>query len=127
MSGLHERLKHTECCGSPPSLTKALMSQMLNALAFCHSKKVLHRDIKPNNILISSDGVLKLADFGLAKYRSEQEVLTYKICTLWFRYGHSGYQTVNFIPDLPLLFYLCCPSSKAYQLQAYRWTHHWCG
>lgn len=85
MSGLHERLKHTECGGSPPSLTKALMSQMLNALAFCHSKKVLHRDIKPNNILISSDGVLKLADFGLAKYRSEHEVLTYKICTLWFR------------------------------------------
>lgn len=90
MSGLHERLKQTDCGGSPPSLTKALMSQMLHALAFCHSKKVLHRDIKPNNILVSSDGALKLADFGLAKYRSEQEDLTYKICTLWFRYSKSS-------------------------------------
>eukprot|EP00892_Ulva_mutabilis_P003877 jgi/Ulvmu1/1861/UM012_0017.1 len=85
MSGLHERLKHTHCGGSPPSLTKSLMSQMLHALAFSHSKKVLHRDIKPNNVLVGSDGALKLADFGLAKFRSEHDDLTYKICTLWFR------------------------------------------
>lgn len=85
MSGLHERLKHTHCGGSPPSLTKSLMSQMLAALEFCHNKQILHRDIKPNNILVSSEGVLKLADFGLAKFRPENDALTYKICTLWFR------------------------------------------
>merc|ERR1719440_805134 len=46
---------------------KCYMKQLLEGLAYCHAQKVLHRDIKGSNLLISNDGHLKLADFGLAR------------------------------------------------------------
>jgi len=44
--------------------TARYIFQVADALNYCHSKNVIHRDIKPENILISSDGTLKIADFG---------------------------------------------------------------
>lgn len=43
------------------------MFQLLRGLQFCHSHNVLHRDLKPQNLLINDNGELKLADFGLAR------------------------------------------------------------
>ncbi|MBD2248377.1 serine/threonine-protein kinase [Nostoc sp. FACHB-888] len=51
------------------SYWERLALPILNALAFSHERKYVHRDLKPNNILISSDGRLKLADFGISKLR----------------------------------------------------------
>lgn len=48
-------------------IVKSLMHQLLCGLAFCHSHNVLHRDLKPQNLLINSNMQLKLADFGLAR------------------------------------------------------------
>ncbi|TVU19260.1 hypothetical protein EJB05_35399 [Eragrostis curvula] len=50
-----------------PADTKSYVQMMLKGLAFCHKKWVLHRDMKPNNLLIGADGHLKLGDFGLAR------------------------------------------------------------
>nr|CAB3461587.1 unnamed protein product [Digitaria exilis] len=50
-----------------PADVKSYAQMMLKGLAFCHKKWVLHRDMKPNNLLIGADGQLKLADFGLAR------------------------------------------------------------
>lgn len=52
--------------GAVPSETEA-MKQMLEGLAFIHSCKYVHRDVKPNNILIAQSGDLKIADFGVCK------------------------------------------------------------
>ena len=52
----------------PPACVKGIIRQILLGVAACHSHGVLHRDVKPGNILIGSDGTLKLADFGLARF-----------------------------------------------------------
>uniref|UniRef100_A0A8C8SIE2 Cyclin-dependent kinase 2 n=1 Tax=Pelusios castaneus TaxID=367368 RepID=A0A8C8SIE2_9SAUR len=53
--------------GIPLPLIKSYLFQLLQGLAFCHSHRVLHRDLKPQNLLINSEGAIKLADFGLAR------------------------------------------------------------
>lgn len=42
--------------------------QLLRGLAYCHRQKVLHRDLKPQNLLINERGELKLADFGTSSF-----------------------------------------------------------
>lgn len=63
------------------------MKQLLKGLAFCHLNGVLHRDLKASNLLIDSSGVLKLADFGLARTFQEKQdgKLTNRVITLWYR------------------------------------------
>jgi serine/threonine protein kinase len=46
---------------------KSFMYQLLRGIKFCHANRVMHRDLKPQNLLINSEGQLKLADFSLAR------------------------------------------------------------
>ena len=52
------------------------MVQLLNGVEYLHSHRVTHRDLKPQNILITSDQKLKLTDFGLSRVYSFQMLLT---------------------------------------------------
>jgi serine/threonine protein kinase len=49
------------------AVLSSIAFQMISGLAFLHEKRLIHRDVKPSNALISSDGCVKLADFGLAR------------------------------------------------------------
>ncbi|KNC47357.1 cell division control protein 2 [Thecamonas trahens ATCC 50062] len=69
-----------------PALVKSYLQQLLEGIAFCHSHRVLHRDLKPQNLLIDRNGVLKLADFGLARaFGIPVRTYTHEVVTLWYR------------------------------------------
>lgn len=69
-----------------PKLVKSYMHQMLDAIAFCHMHRILHRDLKPQNLLVDREGHLKLADFGLARsFNVPMRTYTHEVVTLWYR------------------------------------------
>lgn len=69
-----------------PADIKSYMHMTLKGLALCHQKWVLHRDMKPNNLLIAADGHLKLADFGLARiFGSPDRKFTHQVFARWYR------------------------------------------
>ncbi|KAK4799012.1 hypothetical protein SAY86_024377 [Trapa natans] len=83
LTGLSARtgVKFTE------SQIKCYMQQLLSGLDHCHSRGVLHRDIKGSNLLIDNNGILKIADFGLASFFNpgQSAPLTSRVVTLWYR------------------------------------------
>ena len=89
---------------------KTLMLQLLSAVAHCHSNWILHRDLKTSNLLMNNRGMIKVADFGLARrYGDPVGVggLTQLVVTLWYRYVDNGvylfYLTrINSAPEILL-------------------------
>jgi cyclin-dependent kinase len=80
--------KYLDVCegGLEPTIMKSFLYQLLRGVAFCHHHRVLHRDLKPQNLLINREGELKLADFGLARaFGIPVRSYTHEVVTLWYR------------------------------------------
>ncbi|KAK9473303.1 kinase-like domain-containing protein [Dipodascopsis tothii] len=76
----HHRVKFTA------SEIKCLMLQLFEGLEYIHSNGIIHRDLKMSNLLLSSKGVLKIADFGMARgYVRDDRPLTPAVVTIWYR------------------------------------------
>ena len=69
-----------------PPVVKSFMYQLLKGIDFCHKNRVLHRDLKPQNLLINNQGALKLGDFGLARaFGIPVNTFSNEVVTLWYR------------------------------------------
>lgn len=67
-------------------MVRHFMYQLLKGMAYCHDKLVLHRDLKPQNLLINRKGDLKIADFGLARsFGAPVRSYSHEVVTLWYR------------------------------------------
>ena len=72
--------------GLDQATIKSFLWQLLQGISYCHQHRVLHRDLKPQNLLINLEGELKLADFGLARaFGIPVRSYTHEVVTLWYR------------------------------------------
>ena len=71
--------------------------QILSALAFCHSKRIAHRDIKPGNILIDATGHIKLSDFGISLTNANNLTISFSGSLLY-----EPPEIINKVPHNPM-------------------------
>ncbi|XP_012968751.1 cyclin-dependent kinase 3 isoform X2 [Mesocricetus auratus] len=83
---LKKHMDSTPTSELPLHVVKSYLSQLLQGLDFCHCHRVIHRDLKPQNLLINEFGAIKLADFGLARaFGVPMRTYTHEVVTLWYR------------------------------------------
>lgn len=64
---------------------KCLLKQLLEGIAYLHSKNIIHRDLKGGNLLMNNRGCLKIADFGLARRFTRETRKSHNVVTFWYR------------------------------------------
>ena len=69
-----------------PILIKSYAYQIIAGLCYCHCHRIIHRDMKPQNLLLNKSGLIKICDFGLARaFTIPLRNYTHEVVTLWYR------------------------------------------
>lgn len=83
---LKKYMDHAGGDGLKKPQVRSYLRQIMDGIHFCHCRRVLHRDLKPQNLLIDRTGLIKLADFGLARaFGVPLRPYTHEVVTLWYR------------------------------------------
>jgi serine/threonine protein kinase len=77
------------------SISRAYISEILISLEYLHSKDVIYRDLKPDNVLVDANGHLKLTDFGLSKTNCGEALSETAFC------GTPAYMAPDIIKEIP--------------------------
>ncbi|XP_022904836.1 cyclin-dependent kinase 2-like [Onthophagus taurus] len=81
------------------NLIRSYMKQLIDGIGYLHTHRILHRDLKPQNLLLDNEGHIKLADFGLSRsFTLPTRIFTHEVVTLWYRapellFGAKMYST----------------------------------
>ncbi len=81
-----------------PSQVRQYTYQLIKGIAYMHSLNIIHRDVKPENVLISKQGSVKICDLGFARTIPSNRVMTDYVATRWYRppellIGKNDYDT----------------------------------
>jgi fused-like protein len=79
----------------PENEVRKIAMQLVHALYYLHSHRIIHRDMKPQNILISANGIVKLCDFGFARSMSNNTIVLTSIK------GTPLYMAPELVQELP--------------------------
>jgi serine/threonine protein kinase len=83
---LYDEISSHQSSGGVPVLSiKKYIHQILQGVSFCHAHGVMHRDLKPQNVLIDSHGCIKLSSFSLSRTFVNNRTYTHEVVTLWYR------------------------------------------
>ena len=89
--------------GMPHQKVKAIMYQLCSGLNYIHRNRIIHRDIKPQNILVDNKGGVKIADFGLARsYAFPLRHYTRDVVTWWYRAPEIFMGCTNYTPAIDI-------------------------
>lgn len=88
----------------PERIVKGILWQIIEGLKKCHSEGIMHRDLKPSNVLINHQGVIKLADFGLARpmARCDRPTYTHTVATRWYRAPELLFGATSYGPGVDM-------------------------
>uniref|UniRef100_A0A0N5A9I1 Protein kinase domain-containing protein n=1 Tax=Syphacia muris TaxID=451379 RepID=A0A0N5A9I1_9BILA len=87
------------------NFARGYLYQILEGVSYLHSLKIMHRDLKPGNILVFTDGVLKLTDFGQACYYFENDPgMTYEnqVASRWYRAPELLFGSIRYTPKVDI-------------------------